>query len=291
MEEGSLRCDANISLREEGAGELGTKVEIKNLNSFKAVRDALVFEQVRQKNCLEDGEKIIQETWLWDENKGVTVSMRSKEQAQDYRYFPEPDLVPFEVSKELVETIRSEMPELPREKKKRFRDEYGFSEEDTDVLTSAKDIADLYEKVSSLGVSPQSACNWIKGEVLMHINERNTDVAGLGIKAEDLAKIIEMTDNGKISGLSAKEVLKENIDAGKTPEDIVREKGLEQVSDEGALNEVIENVISGNERSANDFKNGKANALSFLVGQVMKVTKGKANPKLAGEMLKKRLEG
>ncbi|MFQ5952660.1 MAG: Asp-tRNA(Asn)/Glu-tRNA(Gln) amidotransferase subunit GatB [Candidatus Omnitrophota bacterium] len=290
MEEGSLRCDANISVRKKGEREFGVKVEVKNMNSFKAVKDALTFEQSRQIDALEDGEKIIQETRLWDENKNVTSSMRTKEETQDYRYFPEPDLVPFEVPQKLSDSLRESLPELPREKNQRFLKEYGLGADDVEALVAEKDVADFFEKVVTEYNEPQTVCNWIKGEVMMHMNERNTDVQGLNIVPADLAGIIKMTKEGAISGLAAKEVLAAYIDTGKAPEEIVREKGLEQVSDESALEGAIEKAILENEKSVTDYKKGKANALSFLVGQVMKATKGKANPKLVGDMLKKKLE-
>ncbi len=289
MEEGSLRCDANISIREKGATELGSKVEVKNLNSFKAVRDALAFEQQRQEEEIEDGRKIPQETRLWDEKRNVTVSMRTKEGEQDYRYFPEPDLVPFEVRSELVENMRSALPELPGEKKNRFIKRYKLDVRDVEVLVAEKDLADFFEDVAAEYDDPQAVCNWVRGEVMMHIKERGTDIADLGLKAPDLAGIIKMERTGAISGLAAKDVLKIHIDSGKPPEEIVREKGLEQVSDETALESAVNKVIAENERSVNDYKSGKTNALSFLVGQLMKETRGKANPKIASEMLRKKL--
>ncbi len=290
MEEGSLRCDANISLRKKGEKKFGSKVEIKNLNSFKAVRDALGFEQERQREALDSGEEIIQETRLWDEKKMVTLSMRRKEEAQDYRYFPEPDLVPFEVSASLVEEVRASMPEGPQKKQKRFSETYKLSAKDVEALVSERDIADFYEETLGHFNKPQVVCNWIKGEIMRHIKERSAGVKALGISAHDLAELIKMVDSGVISGLSGKEVLTASIETGKAPGVIVREKALEQVSDEGALNSAVDEVIKENEKGANDFRGGKANALAFLVGQVMKKTKGKANPKLAGEMLRKRLE-
>lgn len=289
MEEGSLRCDANVSLRKRGDKELGSKVEIKNLNSFKAVRDALAFEERRQEEALEDGEKIPQETRLWDENRNITLSMRMKEQAQDYRYFPEPDLVPFEVDQKVVEEVRGTMPELADAKKERFLEEYKIDERDIEVLVSEKELADFFESVAKKFKNPQVVCNWVRGEVMMHMNEKGTDIAGLNLNPEDLAKVIELADGGTISGLAAKDVLKINIETGKSPQEIVKDKGLEQVSDEGELEGVVASVIENNEKSVTAFKSGKENALSFLIGQVMKETKGKANPKLVGEMLKKKL--
>jgi len=289
MEEGSLRCDANISLREKGAVELGDKVEIKNMNSFKAVREALAFEEERQEEVLIGGGKVVQETRLWDENKNETFSMRTKEDTQDYRYFPEPDLVPFEVRPGMVEEMRGTMPELPGDKEKRFRKQYKLGEKDIEILVSEKDIADFFEQVAGCLDDPQIACNWIKGEIMRHLNERNTDIRGLNIVPGDLAGIIKMVESGIISGLSGKEVLDERIKTGKDPGAIVEEKGLKQVSDEGELDGIVNKVIAGNERSANDYTRGKINALSFLVGQVMKETRGKANPKLVSEMLRKKL--
>jgi aspartyl-tRNA(Asn)/glutamyl-tRNA(Gln) amidotransferase subunit B len=289
MEEGSLRCDANISLRKKGEKELGVKVEIKNLNSFKAVRDSLFYEEERQEDLLDEGEAIKQETRLWDENKNVTVSMRSKEGAQDYRYFPDPDLVPFEVHQDTISELEADMPELPAAKKKRFAEKYALDESDIDVLIAERETADFYEEVASMSGDAKAACNWIKGEVMMHMNERGTDIKGLGLDPENLAQVIKMALKGTISGLSAKEVLKANLETGDDPVKIVKEKGLEQMSDEGALDEAIARVVEGNERSVKDFKNGKENALSFLVGQVMKETRGKANPKLAGEMLRRKI--
>ncbi|MFH1552496.1 MAG: Asp-tRNA(Asn)/Glu-tRNA(Gln) amidotransferase subunit GatB [Candidatus Omnitrophota bacterium] len=289
MEEGSLRCDANISLKEKSATQLGSKVEIKNLNSFKAVKDALFYEQERQREVLEEGGSIPQETRLWDEKKSVTASMRLKEEEQDYRYFPEPDLVPFEVRRELVEEVRRAMPEKPAEKKGRFIEQYKLDVQDIEVLVSERPLADFFESVVAEYNNPQSVCNWVKGEIMMHMNELSTDIDGLKIKAADLAKIIKMTAEGAISGLAAKDVLGIHIDTGRDPEAIVREKGLEQLSDKAELDSIVTKVIGENERSVNDYKKGTTAALSFLVGQVMKQTRGKANPKLAGEMLRRKL--
>jgi len=291
MEEGSLRCDANISLRRKGEEKLGTKVEIKNLNSFKAVKEALLYEEERQEDLLDEGGKIVQETRLWDEVKSVTISMRSKEESHDYRYFPEPDLVPFEVKKETVDRIRAEVPELPAEKAKRFASEYKLDKKDVEVLIAEKDIAEFFEATAEEAKDARSASNWVKGEVMKHLNERGTGMKGLGLKAEHLARIIELAKAGTISGLAAKEVLAACIDTGKDPASIVKEKGMEQVSDEGELESVVDKVIAENEKPVNDFKGGKEASLGFLIGQVMRQSKGKANPKIAGDMLKKRILG
>jgi len=291
MEEGSLRCDANISIREKGDPGFGSKVEIKNMNSFKAVREALSHEQDRQMDLVDEGEKIPMETRLWDEKKCITASMRSKEESHDYRYFPEPDLVPFEVEKELVEKIRAGLPELPRAKKFRFEKEYGLEDGKIENIIAEKDVADFYEETVKKVKNPQICFNWIKGEVMMHMNERGKAINELHLDPGDLAEIIIMSGKGVISNLVAKDVLRECIDTGESPDSIVKKKGLEQVSDEGALDGVIREVIDNNRKSVDDFKNGKENALSFLVGQVMRLTGGKANPKLAGELLRKNLQG
>lgn len=290
MEEGSLRCDANVSIRIKGDAALGSKVEIKNLNSFKAVKDALSYEMVRQEETIEDGGKIRQETRLWDENKAITISMRTKEEAQDYRYFPDPDLVPFEVESAVIESIKCALPELPEARKKRFGAEYALKEKDIEILISEKDIADFFERTVSIHPDAQTVCNWVKGEVMMHAKEKGAGFSGLGLDAACLASIIEMTSSGKISGLAAKEVLAENIRTGIPPGKIVADGGLEQVSDEGELAGIVQDVIKDNQKSVNDFASGKEAALGFLVGQVMKRTKGKANPKLAGEMLRKTIK-
>lgn len=289
MEEGSLRCDANISLRKKGGKKLGSKVEIKNLNSFKAVREALRFEEVRQEEMLDDGEKIHQETRLWDEEKKKTLSMRMKEEAQDYRYFPEPDLVPFEIDSELKERIAKEMPELPEEKIKRFSKEYGLSGKDVELLTAEKSVADFFEQTLKYFKNPTVVGNWVKGELMRHLKEKCVCLCELNLTPENLAKVIELAHEGTVSGLVSKEVLEICIETGKDPRAIVVERGFKQVSDEGELVSIIENVIKKNQKSVNDYKNGKTNALGFLVGQVMKETKGKANPKLAGEMLRKKI--
>ncbi len=294
MEEGSLRCDANISLRKQGVSALGSKVEIKNMNSFKAVRDALAFEQRRQADVLGRGEAVAHETRLWDEKKNITVSMRSKEEAQDYRYFSEPDLVPFEVQGALVEKVRKDIPELPEAKECRFQSQYGLGDKDAENMTISRETGDFFEKVAEESGDAQAACNWIKGPLMMHANEHGTDIAGMerdnsGLSV-GIAKIIKMAQKGILSGLAAKETLKIYLDTGKDPAMIVDEKKLGQISDETSILEVVRKVIAANEKSVADYRNGKTNALSFLVGQVMKETSGKANPKIAGEMLRKEIE-
>lgn len=291
MEEGSLRCDANISLRKAGDTELGSKVEIKNLNSFKAVRDALAFEEERQEDVLEEGRSIPQQTRLWDESRGITSSMRTKEGSHDYRYFPDPDLVPFEVKEEEVEAIRKDMPELPAAKRERFASSYKLKDSDIELLISEVALADFFEQTVREYNEPKNVANWIQGGVMMNMNDRGVGIRELPLSPSALAEVIKLASSGTISNLAAKEVLKEHLDSGKAPRDIVKEKGLEQVSNEGELEGVVLKVIESNEKSVADYQGGKSNALGFLVGQVMKETKGKANPKLVGEMLKNKLSG
>lgn len=289
MEEGSLRCDANISLRPKGETRLGTKSEIKNLNSFKAVRDALEYERKRQSKLLSEGKVVRQETRLWDENKGVTRSMRSKEQAHDYRYFPEPDLVPFEVSSDLVDSIRDNMIELPNDRALRFCDSYGLAEADVEVLIADKATADFFEAVLEEFNEPKSVANWIKGEIMRHMNERSCGVDELGIGPLAFAKVVRMVERSEISGLAAKDVILEVLKTGEDPSVIVERLSLKQVSDESDLSAVVEEVIAQHEKPVNDYKNGKDSALSFLIGQVMRKTKGKANPKIVGELFSKKI--
>jgi aspartyl-tRNA(Asn)/glutamyl-tRNA(Gln) amidotransferase subunit B len=290
MEEGSLRCDANISVRPRGQAKLGSKVEIKNMNSFKAVKDALVYEEKRQMELAEEKQAIAMETRLWDDKKGITLSMRSKEDAHDYRYFPEPDLVPFEVAPELVEKTRKDLPELPQAKLERFKKEHGLSGYDADVLTNEREIACFFEETARL-TDPESASNWVKGEIMMHMNERKATLAELGITPARLSSVMIMAKKGVLSNLSAKEVLRECIDTKEEPETIVKKKGLEQVSDTSELEAIIDKVVEGNKRSVDDFMSGKDQALGFLVGQTMKLSGGKANPKIVNELLRKRLGG
>jgi aspartyl-tRNA(Asn)/glutamyl-tRNA(Gln) amidotransferase subunit B len=289
MEKGSLRCDANISIRPFGETKLGTKVEVKNMNSFKNVRQALEHEEKRQREAVEDKVKIVQETRLWDVNKGVTISMRSKEEAQDYRYFPEPDLVPFVVDKKVIEDIRSKLPELPEARRARFMKEFELSEYDAGVLTSDIDMAEYFEKAARASGKAKAAANWIMGDIAATMNEKNAGILALGLSVEALVEIIKMIDSGAISGKIAKDVLKEAIETKKAPEEIVESKGLTQISDSAEIEGVVKSVLAKNEKSVSDYKSGKKNALGFLVGQIMKETRGKANPAVVNELLKKNL--
>jgi len=289
MEKGSLRCDANISIRPAGEKKLGTKVEIKNMNTFKGVRSALEYEAKRQASLVGEKEKIIQETRLWDAEKAVTISMRSKEEAQDYRYFPEPDLVPFVVDKAVIEKIRKNLPELPEAKAGRFTKEFGLSEYDASVLTSQADLADYFERCAKSYENKKTAANWIMGDIMGYVNENNISISGLGLSPEGLAGLLKMIDKGAISGKMAKEILSEAIRTKEAPEEIVARKGLSQISDASRIEEIVRIVIARNEKSANDYRAGKKAALAHLVGQVMKETKGAANPAVVNEILKKNL--
>ena len=289
MEKGSLRCDANISIRPEGEKKLGTKVELKNMNSFKGVKAGLEYEVKRQVSVLEDKGKLIQETRLWDAEKGVTASMRTKEEAEDYRYFPEPDLVPFVVDKNEIEKIRETLPELPEAKAGRFQKEFGLSDYDAGVLTSQIDLADYFEECTKLYPDAKAAANWLMGDIMAAVNARNININELGLAPAALVGLLKMVDSGSISGTMAKEVLAEAIETRSNPEDIVKKNGLAQISDKGSIEEIVKNVLQKETKSVNDYKGGKKTALGFLVGQVMKASKGKANPVMVNEILKKSL--
>ncbi len=291
MEKGSLRCDANISVRKAGEKALGAKVELKNMNSFKNVKTALEYEAKRQVAALEEKEKIRQETRLWDPDRSITTSMRYKEEAEDYRYFPEPDLVPFVVNKALIDEMRRSLPELPEARLKRFMDEYKLSEYDADVLTAEKDVADYFEECVKQYENPKTVANWITGDIMAQVNLKNTTIRGIGLPARSLAVLLKMIETGAISGKMAKEILLEAIKTKTGPEEIVRKKDLVQISDEGELKRIVEAVVEREAKSVADYGKGKKNALTFLVGQIMKETKGKANPKMVNEILTKLLGG
>ncbi len=291
MEKGSLRCDANISLRPAGQIELGTKTELKNLNSFKAVKDALNFEIKRQTQTLKTHEKIIQETRLWDEKVQQTISMRTKEGAQDYRYFPEPDLPELKVTQEKINEVKSSLPELPHEKMLRFIKEYGLSEYDSGILVYSKADASYAEECMNAYSSKdkKAVANWLNGALLSEANTRNSLLSGLNVAPAELIELIGYVGREEISNLTAKAVLTEMIDSKKAAGTIIKEKGLIQISDTEALDEIARQIIEENPKSVADFKAGKNNALMFLVGQVMRKSRGKANPKVVQEVLKGRL--
>lgn len=288
MEEGSLRCDVNVSLKPKGSTTFGQKVEIKNLNSFRSVKLALEYEIERQKKMLLQNEKIVQETRLWDADRNITFSMRSKEEAHDYRYFPEPDLPPIEISQEFIEQLKKELPELPHQKRIRFMQQYGLPEYDAQVLTSTRQLASYYEAVVADGAQPKKASNWIMSEVLAKIDDMET-IDSFIVKPKDLAILLKRIDDATISGKIAKTVFEEMLETGKNPDTIINEKGLRQVTDTGAIESIIDEVIKNNPKSVEDYKNGKDKALKFLIGQVMKESKGKANPQMVNDILIKKL--
>ncbi len=291
MQEGSLRCDANISLRPEGQEELGTKVEIKNLNSFKAVQAALEYEMERQEDELDSGEKIIQETRLWDADREETRSMRTKEGEEDYRYFPEPDLPPFTLTREYVDEIRNDICELPSEREKRFVAEYSIPEYDAGVIIQDRDVADLFETCAKRTGDAKETSNWVMGDILRAVNDRKVSLNELNVDANGLSDLIALIKKGTVSKKIAREsVFPVMLDHGKAPEEIVREKGLEQKSDVGELEVWVAEAIEKNPKAVEDVRNGKKKAIGALVGYVMKQSKGKANPGMVNQMLNQRLK-
>ena len=291
MEEGSFRCDANVSIRPMGQKEFGTRAELKNMNSFRNVQRALEYEIKRQQYLLESGGKVVQETRLWDDAQGASISMRSKEEAHDYRYFPDPDLVPILVDDAWVEKIRKELPELPLAKRERFLKDYQIPEYDAGVLTADKALAQYYEDVVKLCDKPKQASNWVMGDVLRFLNEDKLDIRQCPITAKDLADMIKLIEAGTISGKMAKDIITDMYKTGKPPQKIIEEKGLVQITDEGELAKTITAIIEANPAQLADYRGGKGKLFVFFVGQVMKATQGKANPQLVNDMLKKMLAG
>ena len=289
LQEGSMRADVNLSIREVGAKEFGTRTEMKNLNSFKAIARAIEGETERQIDLIESGEKVIQETRRWDDNKGESYAMRSKEDAQDYRYFPDPDLVPISLTEEYLEEIRKRQPEFREAKMLRYKEEFDLPEYDIDIITASKHMADLFEATVALGGQPKKVSNWLMVETLRLLKENGLDAEDIRFSPENLSKLIRMTDAKEINSSVAKEVFeamfKENVD----PEAYVEEKGLKTVNDEGALRKTVEQVIAENPQSVEDYRNGKEKAIGFLVGQTMKAMKGKADPGMVNKLLKELL--
>jgi len=290
MEEGSLRADVNISIRPKGSKELGERTEIKNLNSFRAIYRAIEAEVARQIEVVRSGGTIQRETRRWDDAKGKSYPMRSKEDAQDYRYFPEPDLPPLIIKEELIQRLKNELPELPDARKQRYMTEYGLPEYDAGVLTSSKELSDFFEEAAKASNNVKAISNWVMGDMLRILNERNLEVSQVPFPPAYLAKLVALLDKGVINGPTAKKVFEEMFDSGKDPEAIVKEQGLEVLNDESLLLQVVEKVIQENPNSVADYKKGKKKAIGFLVGQAMKATKGKANPQLLNELLVKKLE-
>ncbi len=290
MEEGSFRCEPNLSLRPSGQKEFGTKVELKNINSFKYVKDAIEYEIKRQTKVLTEGGRIRQETRLWNIDRGETAIMRSKEEAHDYRYFPDPDLVPLKLEKEWVDGFRNGLPELPTVRTKRFVSDYELPEYDAAILTASKAMADYFEACVTQFSQPKTVSNWVMGELTRELNNSRTDFSASPVTPERLVRLLRLVDTGAISLKVAREIFPELYSSGKTPEQIVQEKGLTQVSDEGTLVRIIEEVLSTNPVQVAQFKEGKQQVLGFLVGQVMKASGGKANPGKVNELLRKRVE-
>lgn len=295
MDEGSFRCDANVSVRRKGTTELGTRTETKNMNSFRSVERAIDFEIRRQIEVVEDGGRIVQETRSWDADRSRSTPMRSKEHAHDYRYFPEPDLLPIETSAERVEAIRAELPELPRERRARFTDRYGLPDYDAEVLTARRDLADYFEAAVGHHDNAKAVSNWVMGDVLRLVREGRLDdslvIERWPVSPENLAGLVALIDDGTISGKIAKTVFEEMHETGDGPAAIVERKGLRQVTDESAITAAIDEVLGKNPDKVEEYRGGKDKLLGFFVGQVMKATGGKANPKAVNEILRKRLAG
>lgn len=289
MEEGSLRCDANVSLRPAGTIPFGTKAEIKNLNSFRSVQRGLEYEVIRQEDILEDGGRVIQETRSWDEVKGITVSMRSKEQAHDYRYFPEPDLVPIVVDPAKVEEIRKHLPELPDARQQRLMQEHGLSAYDAGVITASRAMAEYFDEAVENHGDAKSVANWLMGEFSKHLNNEGIAIQECKVTPKQLTDLLVLIEKGTISGKIAKTVFEEMWVTGKDAQVIVKEKGLVQISDTKEIEAIVDAVIAVNPQSVEDYKAGKEKAIGFLVGQIMKQTKGRANPDMVNRLLKERL--
>ncbi|WP_338441211.1 Asp-tRNA(Asn)/Glu-tRNA(Gln) amidotransferase subunit GatB [Synechococcus elongatus IITB4] len=291
MAEGSLRCDVNISIRPKGTEKFGTKVEIKNMNSFNAIQRAIEFEIERQIRCLETGEPIVQETRLWDEGSQVTKSMRSKEGSSDYRYFPEPDLGPIEVSEGQRETWRSELPELPAQKRHRYAEQYGLSAYDARVLTDEKSTADYYEATVAAGADAKQAANWLMGDIAAYVNSNKLTVAELPLQPAELAELVGLIEAGTISGKIAKEILPELLEKGGSPKAIVEAKGLTQISDPAQIEVLVDELLAAHPTELEQYRAGKTKLQGFFVGQLMKKTGGRVDPKLSNQILNQKLKG
>ncbi len=291
MEEGSLRCDANISLRPLGAPEFGTKTELKNMNSFRFVRMALEYEIKRQRALLSAGREILQETRLWDPSQGQTLSMRGKEEAHDYRYFPDPDLVPVRIDPEWLAALQQSLPELPAARQQRFQDQYGLPEYDAEVLTGEKALADYFEACVAEFPQPKKVSNWIMAELLRELKKEEAGIAACRVSPRALGRLLALVEQGTLSGKLAKTVFEEMAATGKDPEAIVKEKGLVQISDAEALVPVAQEILAAHPKEVADYRAGKTKVLGFFVGQLMRRTKGQANPQLANEIFRRLLGG
>ncbi|MBO9600771.1 MAG: Asp-tRNA(Asn)/Glu-tRNA(Gln) amidotransferase subunit GatB, partial [Cohnella sp.] len=291
MEEGSMRCDANISIRPYGQEKFGTRAELKNMNSFRGVQRGLEYEELRQADILDGGGQVVQETRRWDENQGKTFSMRSKEEAHDYRYFPDPDLVRLHIDDGWKARVRASIPELPDARQARYIAEYGLSSYDAGVLTASMKLAIFFEESLKFTTDAKASANWIMGDLLGYLNANNLELEDVKITGQGLGEMIQLIEKGTISSKIAKTVFKGIVETGKSPAQIVEEQGLVQISDEGAIVAVVDAVIAANPQSVEDFRGGKDKAIGFLVGQIMKETKGKANPGLVNKLLMERLKG
>ncbi|MBP3337614.1 MAG: Asp-tRNA(Asn)/Glu-tRNA(Gln) amidotransferase subunit GatB [Clostridia bacterium] len=290
MQEGSLRCDVNVSIRPEGETEFGTRCEMKNVNSFSAAVRSMDYEVKRQIEIVEAGGEIVQETRRWDDTKGVSVLMRTKEDAHDYRYFPEPDLLPIIISDEWIEAVRSRLPELPAERRARYINEYGLTEYDASVITTSKKTSDYFEECVKSGCDPKSASNWLMGDITRYLNEKELEPSDIPFTAKQLASLLSLIQKGTISNSAAKKVLVKMFEEPDDPEKLVEKLGLVQVSDEGALKQMVDDVLAANPQSIVDYKAGRDRAIGFLVGQIMKASKGKANPQMINKLLKEALD-
>ncbi len=289
MEKGQLRCDANVSVRLRGAGKLGTKAEVKNLNSFRFLKLALEHEIERQIDLIESGGKVVQETRLYNVETGRTVGMRSKEHAHDYRYFPEPDLVPLRVSEHWLNEVKSKLPELPADRRERFVNEYGLREYDAQVLTSTRETAEYFETAAKAGANGRATSNWVVGDLMGLLNAAGKSVAESPVRAEYLGELVALIDKGELSGKLAKDVLPKMFETGESAATIMQREGLKQISDTGALERIVDDVLAANPKQAAQYKSGKTAVIGFLVGQVMKASRGQANPAAVNEVLKRKL--
>ena len=290
MQEGSFRADVNVSVRKKGDTKLGTRTEMKNMNSFRSITRAIEYEIERQIAVLEAGEKVEQETLRWDEVSGKTFSMRDKEDAQDYRYFPDPDLVAIKLSEEYIQNIKENLPELPESRKERYLKEYGLSQKDANIITASKYLSDLFEGATKICNNPKAVNNWIISDISRILNETEMDPMEIPFDSKQLAKLVTLIDKGTISSSIAKKVLVEMFEHPRDPEDIIDEKGWVQISDEGAIKDLVMKILEANPQSITDYKAGKDRALGFLVGQAMKETRGKANPQMLNKMFLEELK-
>ncbi|MGB3512556.1 MAG: Asp-tRNA(Asn)/Glu-tRNA(Gln) amidotransferase subunit GatB [Microcoleaceae cyanobacterium] len=291
MQEGSLRCDVNVSIRPVGQKEFGTKVEIKNMNSFSAIQRAIDYEIQRQTEALETGEKIVQETRLWEEGSQRTISMRIKEGSSDYRYFPEPDLPPIEVSTQQLEAWKGELPELPAQKRHRYENELGLSAYDTRVLTDDSNVAEYFEATVAIGANSKQAANWLMGDITAYLKNEKLSINDIALKPDNFAELITIIEDGTISGKIAKDILPELLSKGVSPKELVEKKGLIQISDAKAIEAMIDEVLAANPKELEQYHGGKTKLKGFFVGQVMKKTQGRADPKLTNQLLSQKLEG